>query len=458
MFYQHETNWNPSSKKEPPKDKQKMFEDMFHYYQHSFDDSHSITANDNNNEVLGQSLIPKHEEEGMEDSIHSESFLEYVKGQTMQTDFHSSTPMELNGGSREYLSIGNGIELQGEKGIDENRQKETSQQNPVILLKDIYHLLGKILRENTSQVINQASDKLLQLLHKWNIVQNQVDKGSLQSLVNKLFTKDEQQLFLQLMDGFNRQTLFPSRDMHMNGLHGNTNRNHLVKWIEHALKQYGENDHDSLDLFKGSTLDKAGSFTAFHNEMFPATNVGNRNLKPDVSVTKGNKAIMQPVMSKPEQHTIHLKSLDKVEQISHKLVDEITKIWKGSQQIRHPIGQFQLSIKITPSQLGRMNINFTQVEGEMMVHILVSSQSTKDILESNIHQLKSVFSPHQLLVEHEEGLGDEDGSHDEETFDQQRDDSKFKDDEQKDQQKNSHPHFSGLDFDVIFQSLREEIV
>src|SRR5699024_3773201 len=153
----------------------------------------------------------KHEEEGMEDSIRSKSFLEYVKSQTMQGIFHSSSPMELKGGAGKYLPIGNGIELQGESGIGENRQNETSQQNTVTLLKDIYHLLGRILHENSSQEVNQASEKLLQLLHKWKIVQHQVDKGSLQSLVNKLFTKDEQQLFLQLMDGFDRQTFFPSR-------------------------------------------------------------------------------------------------------------------------------------------------------------------------------------------------------------------------------------------------------
>src|SRR5699024_4075522 len=45
---------------------------------------------------------------------------------------------------------------------------------------------------------------------------------------------------------------------------------------------------------------------------------------------------------------------------------------------------------------------FIEMNGEMTVKITVSSQATKKMLEANIHQLKNMFSPHQVVIEKQE--------------------------------------------------------
>src|SRR5699024_3803514 len=63
----------------------------------------------------------------------------------------------------------------------------------------------------------------------------------------------------------------------------------------------------------------------------------------------------------------------------------------------------QLSISIQPEQLGEMTIQLVKIDGEMIAKITVSSQATKNALDSNLHQLKNMFAPHQVLIEKQEG-------------------------------------------------------
>jgi flagellar hook-length control protein FliK len=59
---------------------------------------------------------------------------------------------------------------------------------------------------------------------------------------------------------------------------------------------------------------------------------------------------------------------------------------------------------LRPDNLGEMMVRFTQINGEMTVKILVTSQAAKEMLESNIHQLKNMFSPHQVAIEKQEAI------------------------------------------------------
>ncbi|HLR14534.1 MAG TPA: flagellar hook-length control protein FliK, partial [Bacillota bacterium] len=54
-------------------------------------------------------------------------------------------------------------------------------------------------------------------------------------------------------------------------------------------------------------------------------------------------------------------------------------------------------------QLGEMTIQLVKIDGEMIAKITVSSQATKSALESNLHQLKNMFAPHQVLIEKQDG-------------------------------------------------------
>lgn len=109
----------------------------------------------------------------------------------------------------------------------------------------------------------------------------------------------------------------------------------------------------------------------------------------------------QPV-SKLEQYVIYLNQSGTSQSVDKQLIDQFQQVMKSSRFLTFRHGVNQLSISLRPENLGEMMVRFVERDGEMTLRIIVSSQSTKQILESNIHQLKNMFSPHQVVVEERE--------------------------------------------------------
>jgi len=110
--------------------------------------------------------------------------------------------------------------------------------------------------------------------------------------------------------------------------------------------------------------------------------------------------IVNPTMqSALEQYVIYTRVADGENSIKEQLINQFRQIIFNSQfSTTHP-GINSLSITLKPNNLGEMLVRFVEVNGEMTVKILVTSQATKSILEGNIHQLKHMFAPHQVLIE-----------------------------------------------------------
>nr|WP_281349716.1 flagellar hook-length control protein FliK [Ornithinibacillus caprae] len=118
-----------------------------------------------------------------------------------------------------------------------------------------------------------------------------------------------------------------------------------------------------------------------------------------------------------------------------------------------PNGTNQLSITLRPDNLGEMMVKLTQVNGEMTVKILVSSQAAKEMLESNINQLKTMFSPHQVQIERQDVNAQQQGQNMQKDQDgqaykeQNENQSKQSSSDQNNQQGNES------DFEATFQEL-----
>lgn len=107
-------------------------------------------------------------------------------------------------------------------------------------------------------------------------------------------------------------------------------------------------------------------------------------------------------MSKVEQYYIHVNSTQNTNSVDQQVIDQFEKIMNSSRFLSQPNGRMQLSIMLRPDHLGEMRINFTQIDGEMVVKIAVHSGATKDLLERNLQQLRHMFSPHQVVIERQE--------------------------------------------------------
>ncbi|WP_088050199.1 flagellar hook-length control protein FliK [Virgibacillus dakarensis] len=121
------------------------------------------------------------------------------------------------------------------------------------------------------------------------------------------------------------------------------------------------------------------------------------------SVEKGStqqiQALSSMPMSKVEQYVIYLNQSQHSQSAPQQLIEQLQKVMKTSKFLTMNNGTSQLSITLKPDNLGEMMVKLTRINGEMTVKIMVTSQATKDMLESNMHQLKHMFSPQQVVVE-----------------------------------------------------------
>ncbi|BAC13517.1 hypothetical conserved protein [Oceanobacillus iheyensis HTE831] len=104
-------------------------------------------------------------------------------------------------------------------------------------------------------------------------------------------------------------------------------------------------------------------------------------------------------ISKLEQFYIHLSSNTVSQTQEQQLMDKFKQVIQSNKLQNFWNGSSGLSIKLSPEQLGDMTIRMAKVNGEMTVRILVSSMAAKEMLDSNLHQLRNIFSPHQVIVE-----------------------------------------------------------
>lgn len=70
-----------------------------------------------------------------------------------------------------------------------------------------------------------------------------------------------------------------------------------------------------------------------------------------------------------------------------------------STRFAKPGGTTQLTLQLKPMELGEMILRFVKQDGEMTVKITVMSQVAKEMVDKNLHQLRHLFSPHQVVVE-----------------------------------------------------------
>ncbi|WP_068672391.1 flagellar hook-length control protein FliK [Oceanobacillus sp. Castelsardo] len=107
-------------------------------------------------------------------------------------------------------------------------------------------------------------------------------------------------------------------------------------------------------------------------------------------------------LSKIEQYVIHLNNNQETSKVNQQLIKQFESIIKTSRFLASPNGTNQLSIILNPENLGQIRIKLVQMNGEMTVKMVVSTQVAKDMLESNMGQLRNMFLPHQVIIEKQE--------------------------------------------------------
>ncbi|SFF70503.1 flagellar hook-length control protein FliK [Halobacillus alkaliphilus] len=134
-------------------------------------------------------------------------------------------------------------------------------------------------------------------------------------------------------------------------------------------------------------------------------------------------------ISRVEQHVIQVHQNQSSSSVPNQFMKELERILQSSRWFTSKPGSMEMQLRLKPNNLGEMMVKFAQINGELTVKIIASSQAAKEMLESNMGQLRHMFSPQQVVVEKNEGLSDQQSFY---SFDEEQDGHE----EQKDKQSN----------------------
>lgn len=168
----------------------------------------------------------------------------------------------------------------------------------------------------------------------------------------------------------------------------------------------------------------------------------------EVPVETQQATLTSMPMSRIEQHVIYLNHNQPAYSVDKQLIDQFQQAMSTSRFLSMNNGLNQLSFTLRPDNLGEMMVRLTEIQGEMTVKIIVSSQTTRKMLESNMHQLKHMFSPQQVVIE-ERVLTVQDlkGNDEEQTFNgdpEEQSEQSNENREQSDEESSFEAHFQEL--------------
>lgn len=224
--------------------------------------------------------------------------------------------------------------------------------------KDAVTILSNIDGE---QALKNASSKLALLLEQWTVLEKK--SGNSDRLPDLLQESGddkvkEQGIWRELLQAFKSRQQFAQRNVyHADAKVISTD---VARWISNKLS-------------KDIPAAEHGLMQNLHHNM---------------------------PMSRIHQHVIYINQTHSTAE--QQFMEQFQQAMKSSRFSMSPNGTNQLLITLRPDHLGEMTIRFAEVDGEMTVRIMVTSEAAKHMLQSNIHQLKHMFTPHQVSIERQD--------------------------------------------------------
>jgi len=104
-------------------------------------------------------------------------------------------------------------------------------------------------------------------------------------------------------------------------------------------------------------------------------------------------------MTPVEQYTIYVnQSVNSTSSSQQKIIEQLQQIIQTS-RFGKVGGSNQLTIQLKPAHLGEMMLRFVQEDNQLTVRMIVTTKAAKEMLEANLHQLRHLFSPGQVVIE-----------------------------------------------------------
>lgn len=219
--------------------------------------------------------------------------------------------------------------------------------------------------ENSNQDIEHVARDLHKLFQLWSQFAQEQKQQLISNL--QLNKENEQALLRHLLSLFEKRNSFAKQQVYQTN--ASITQEDVEKWLQQALDKY-------------SLLDQAASTI-------------------NVSQT-------QPLqMNHIQQYTLHVTEGNRIDAISRNLASDLSNIINRSSFLKQA-GLEELTLTLRPHSLGDVTIRLAQINGEMTVRFLVTTEAAKKLFEANLHQLKPMFAPNQVVVERDMTIRDDD--------------------------------------------------
>lgn len=245
------------------------------------------------------------------------------------------------------------------------------------LVNEGINLLRDVLEQSQ---ISDSKHHLLNLLKQMSKISKLGDrlKISLQSILQSTHTSEAnlqshklteieiKQLFERLVTAYNRRTT-----MELSGkyaIESKVDQKTLVQWLNSVIKD-----------FETQRVHIQPENRTFH---------------------------LGTPMTKVEQFLIHFQETEQgtSNTFQQQLLQKFEQAMQTTQFLRANQGPNQLIFHLKPENLGEMMVRLVKINGELTAKIIVTSEATRKALQSNLHQLKTLFSPHQVVIEKQDHI------------------------------------------------------
>lgn len=100
-----------------------------------------------------------------------------------------------------------------------------------------------------------------------------------------------------------------------------------------------------------------------------------------------------------QQFVLHVGEQRSEQQTAEQFSRQFQNILGRSSLSQFPNGSNQLTIKLFPEHLGRLDVKLTQQNGVIIAQLMTTTQSAKKVIESQLHHLKQAFQAQNIQVE-----------------------------------------------------------
>lgn len=306
-----------------------------------------------------------------------------------------------------------------EKSLSDLQIKDLSQIDMEIndelsdeLVMQITMLLNELKQLIANGTPEQGLEQVARDLHKMFQLWSQLEQEQKQQIISKLEvdSEDEQGLLRHLISLFDKRNSFAKQQVYQ--MNASITQEDVEKWLQQSLNKY----------------------TLLNHESFSA-----------------NLSQAQPMqMNQIQQYTLHVTEGHRIDAISRNLASDLSNIINRSSFLKQA-GLEELTLTLRPHSLGDVTIRLAQINGEITVRFLVTTEAAKKLFEANLHQLKPMFAPNQVVVERDLTIADDDFFQEEQ---EQLEEEHKEENEEQDMPDDTNEY--DLSFEDLLQFLSEE--